>query len=188
MTARLIPFRSHERRLSFEDGRSAAKNVLATPIAERLDRSRKLRIDDPELLLHLCETLRDDLQSSPPVVRDEADFFYRFVQSTAQVGLYDERDYFLGQTALLAGIAARHLGKREEGFLWLDRAEAGFRHTMNPAPGLANVAYARLTLRFEMGRYQDVLSWRRLWRRVSRSSGCISKQSSAACWSLRRSR
>jgi tetratricopeptide (TPR) repeat protein len=28
---------------------------------------------------------------------------------------------------------------------------------MNPAPGLANVAYARLSLRFEMGRYKDVL-------------------------------
>jgi tetratricopeptide (TPR) repeat protein len=28
---------------------------------------------------------------------------------------------------------------------------------MNPAPGLANVAYARLALRFEMGRYQDVM-------------------------------
>jgi tetratricopeptide (TPR) repeat protein len=96
--------------------------------------------------------------SAPALVAAEtADIYQWIARPTCDLGLFDERDYFLGQTALLAGIAARHLGHREEGFLWLDRAEAGFRHTMNPAPGLANVAYARLTLRFEMGRYQDVL-------------------------------
>jgi len=91
------------------------------------------------------------------VAAETADIYQWIARPICDLGLFDERDYFLGQTALLAGIAARHLGNREEGFLWLDRAEAGFRHTMNPAPGLANVAYARLALRFEMGRYQDVL-------------------------------
>jgi tetratricopeptide (TPR) repeat protein len=94
---------------------------------------------------------------NPAVVEREASQIYTWISNPAcDVGLFDERDYFLGETALLAGGACRQLGKREEVLLWLDRAEAGFRHTMNPAPGLANVAYARLALRFEMGRYRDV--------------------------------
>jgi len=74
-----------------------------------------------------------------------------------RVGLFDERDYFVGETAVLAAAASRLLGHREEAFRWLDRAEAGFRHVVNAAPGMANVAYARLSLRFEMGRYEDVI-------------------------------
>jgi len=92
------------------------------------------------------------------MVLEQASDIYQWIsQSEFDLGLFDERDYFLGEFGLLAGIASRHLGRRDEACLWLDRAEAGFRHTMNPAPGLANVAYARLALRFEMGRYQDVL-------------------------------
>jgi tetratricopeptide (TPR) repeat protein len=73
------------------------------------------------------------------------------------LGLFDERDYFLGEFAFLVGCACRVLGKRDEAFRWLDRAEAGFRHTVNPEAGLANVAYTKLALRYEMGRYEDVL-------------------------------
>src|SRR5262249_32805390 len=55
------------------------------------------------------------------------------------------------------GGANRHLGKREETERWLDCADASFRHTINSAPGLANVAYYRLALRYDQHRYEDVL-------------------------------
>jgi tetratricopeptide (TPR) repeat protein len=109
-------------------------------------------------LLAICTQLRQKRDLAPACVeRDARDIYCWISRPKCDLGLFDERDYFLGETALLAGAACRQLGKREEAFLWLDRAEAGFRHTMNPAPGLSNVAYARLALRFEMGRYQDVL-------------------------------
>jgi tetratricopeptide (TPR) repeat protein len=128
------------------------------PPAERSDEDRQRFLGSPDIVLAICQVLGQQRDSAPALVAAEAADVYQWIaRPTCDLGLFDERDYFLGQTALLAGIASRHLGLREEGFLWLDRAEAGFRHTMNPAPGLANVAYARLALRFEMGRYKDVL-------------------------------
>jgi tetratricopeptide (TPR) repeat protein len=106
----------------------------------------------------ICSQLRQKRDLVPALVEREACDAYQWIaRSGCDLGLFDERDYFLGETALLAGTACRQLGRREEALLWLDRAEAGFRLTMNPAPGLSNVAYARLAIRFEMGRYQDVL-------------------------------
>jgi tetratricopeptide (TPR) repeat protein len=109
-------------------------------------------------MLALCSLMRKSRDLTPATVLEDASDIFRWVsRPNCEIGLFDERDYFIGETALIAGGVCRQLGRREEAFLWLDRAEAGFRHTMNPAPGLANVAYARVTLRFEMGRYQDVL-------------------------------
>jgi tetratricopeptide (TPR) repeat protein len=109
-------------------------------------------------LLAICALLRQQRDLAPAAVESAARDIYQWIsRPNCDLGLFDERDYFLGETALLAGAACRQLGRREEASLWLDRAEAGFRHTMNPAPGLSNVAYARLALRFETGRYQDVL-------------------------------
>ncbi len=75
----------------------------------------------------------------------------------AHLGYFDERDFFLGESALLAGSASRVLGDVAETELWLDRADASYRHTINPAPSLARVAYVRLSLRFDMGRHQALL-------------------------------
>jgi len=49
------------------------------------------------------------------------------------------------------------MGVREEAALWFDRADASFRHTVNPAPYLTNVAHARLALYYDMRRYDHVL-------------------------------
>lgn len=136
----------------------AAQSFLAVPAGERSKEHRERFLGSPETLLAICAYLGRHRDSAPAAVAgDASDVYHWIARGGCALWLFDERDYFLGETALLAGIATRHLGKREEAFLWLDRAEAGFRHTMNPAPGLASVAYARLALRFEMGRYQDVL-------------------------------
>jgi tetratricopeptide (TPR) repeat protein len=144
--------------LSAEAAERAARNFLSIPIGDRSDEDRDRSLGNSDIVMGICGLLGKWKDSAPSVVAAEAADAYRWIsQPDCNLGLFDERDYFLGQAALLAGIATRHLGRREEAFLWLDRAEAGFRHTLNPAPGLANVAYARLALRFEMGRYQDVL-------------------------------
>ena len=136
----------------------SAEEFLAIPVEERSEDDRDRYLGSPDVLLAICVILKRNRDLTPGAVMKEAAEIYRWIgRPDFDLGLFDERDYFLGEIALIAGGVCRQLGGREDAFLWLDRAEAGFRHTMNPAPGLANVAYARLALRFEMGRYQDVV-------------------------------
>ena len=158
--AKILPFPSQKASvwLSSKDAELAAREYLSVSIGERSGEDRQSSLGSPDILMAICSQLRLKRDLAPSIVASEAADIYRWIsRPKCDLGLFDERDYFLGETALLAGTACRQLGRREEAFLWLDRAEAGFRHTMNPAPGLSNVAYARLAIRFEMGRYQDVL-------------------------------
>ena len=144
--------------LSSEAGASAAEKVLATPIEDRFALAQTLQLEDPETLLSLCSLLRQRMDSSPAVVRDEAEFLYRFIESPRrEIGLFDEREYFLGETALLAGTACRQLSRREEAHIWFDRAEAGFRHTVNAAGDLSRLGYQRLAERLEERQIDVVL-------------------------------
>lgn len=153
-----FPTRSGIAWLSPKQAELSAVDFLAIPMEGRSDADRQRFLGSPDVLLAICLVLKRNRDLSPRVVLGQAVDIYRWIsRPNCDLGLFDERDYFLGETALIAGGVCRQLGGREDAFLWLDRAEAGFRHTMNPAPGLANVAYARLALRFEMGRYQDVM-------------------------------
>ncbi|MEP6470653.1 MAG: hypothetical protein ABJC28_01460 [Acidobacteriota bacterium] len=160
LNAKILPFPSQRESawLSPVDADFAACEFLAIPIDRRSDADREEYLGSPDVLLALCSKLRGRRDLAPAVVETEAIDAYRWIsRPECELGLFDERDYFLGEVSLLAAAASRQLGKREEAFRWLDRAEAGFRHTVNPAPGMANVAYIRLALRYEMGRYDDVL-------------------------------
>ena len=126
MTGRVIqfPFRS----LSTEEGRLAAERVLSTPIEERSRLALTLRIDEPETLLAICGRLRANLESAPQTSRDDAEYLYNFVEKPRRpIGLFDEREYFLGELALIAGTACRILARREDAWRWFDRSEAAFR-------------------------------------------------------------
>lgn len=148
MSGRILAFRG--RPLSSEAGLEAADRVLATPMDERVARARPLHLEDPETLLALCGTLRERMGTAPAAVLEEAEFLYHFIESPKrEIGLFDERDYFLGETAMLAGTACRCLSRREEAWVWFERAEAGFRHTMNAPGELSRLAYQRLAERFE---------------------------------------
>ena len=156
MTGTVLTF--PHRPLSSEAGVKAAERVLATPFDQRLAKARALHLEDPETLLALCGILRDRVTSSPSAIRDEADFLYRFIESPKRaVGLFDEREYFLGETALIAGAACRYLSEREEAWIWFERAEAGFRHTMNAVGELSRLAYQRLAERLEERQIDVVL-------------------------------
>jgi len=170
MSGRILPFRG--RPLSSEAGMAAAEKVLATPIDERVGKARALHLEDPETLLALCGVLREQMGTDPASVLTEADFLYRFIEAPKrEIGLFDERDYFLGETALLAGTACRCLSHREEAWIWFDRAEAGYRHTMNAPAEMSRLSYQRLAERLEERQLDLVLellpplveSFRKLW-------------------------
>ena len=159
-SAKILVFPSQAKSvwISPKEAELLGRGFLSMPRSERSDEDRERFLSSPDVLMSIASTLRGNRDLAPASVLQDANEIYQWIsRPNCDLGLFDERDYLLGEMALIAGGVCRQLGKREEAFLWLDRAEAGFRHTMNPAPGLANVAYARIALRFEMGRYQDVL-------------------------------
>lgn len=156
MTGRVLRFPNAA--LSSEEGRKAALEILAAPVDRRLQRFEPFQLEDPEALLAVCGVLQERMTGSPGAVRDEAEFFYRFLESPRRgIGLFDEREYFLGELALLAGTACRFLSQRQEAWLWFDRAESGFRHTVNAVGDLSRLGYQRLAERFEERQIDVVL-------------------------------
>jgi tetratricopeptide (TPR) repeat protein len=156
MAGRVLRFPHRE--FAPEEIESSAERVLSVPLGERAARAAELRLEQPDVLLAVCTRLRDRLDRSPATVREEAEFAYRFLLlPNRPIGLFDEREYFLGEFALVAGTACRQLSRRDEARLWFDRAEAGFRHTMNAVADLSRLAYQRLALRLEERELETVL-------------------------------
>ena len=155
MAGRLISFPS---RLSPDAGDISAKTILAIPAEDRVSRAIDLALDDPDVLLSLCGCVREFLDSAPATAHTEATFFYGYVKSPPRsIGLFDERDYFLGEFALIAGTACRQLSLRDEARLWFDRSEAAFRSSVNSVADLSRLSYQRLALRLEERQLDAVL-------------------------------
>lgn len=157
MTGRVLvfPWRRH---LSIDEGKEAAERVLATPIAERAARAKELLLEDPSTIVFLLGRFTALLESSPSTVRDEAEFLYWFIGKPKRtIGVFDEREYFLGECALLAAKACRLLSRRDEMRRWLDRSEAGFRLSARHVEDLSRLAYERLALYVEERRFEEVL-------------------------------
>jgi len=136
----------------------SADRILALPPAERIEGADAIKLEQPELLLSVCGRLHERLDTSPATVRDDAEHLYGFLRVPARpIGLFDEREYFLGELALIAGTACRHLSRREEARLWFDRAEGPFLHTVSATADLSRLAYQRLALRMEERQLDAVL-------------------------------
>ncbi len=154
MTGRLVQFR--QRRFSTQEGTRAAARVLSTPLGERLTKRAELRLEEPETLLALCERIRDLAETSPLRSREEAEFLFHFVSANDRpIGIFDEHNYFLGESAFLAGIACRMLAKREDAVRWFDRAESNFRLTINAVADWSRVGYHRMAMCLEERRFKD---------------------------------
>src|SRR5262245_29104175 len=152
-----FPVRQSAKAPSRAEALARAEKYLAIPTEKRTTESEIAHLEDADTLSSICAVLRDRLNVNPGEVFSEAKSLYEWLSVPRRtVGFFDESDYFRGESALLAGSAARLLGSREETERWLDRADACFRHTINPAPMLARVAYARLALKFDMRRYEEV--------------------------------
>lgn len=155
MNGRLLKFPG--RASSPEEGRLAAQHVLSLPIAEQRLRAGELQLDEPELLLSICAELRKRLEQDPTAANVEAAFLYSFLSEPKRVvGLFDEREYFLGELALLAGTASRALARRDEARRWFDRSEANFRLTVNVTADWSRVSYQRLAILLEERRFEEL--------------------------------
>ncbi|MEO8430052.1 MAG: hypothetical protein ABI592_00990 [Acidobacteriota bacterium] len=156
MTGRVLQFPLTPRSLS--EAAIEAARILALPPEERDGPAIEKAMEEPELLLAVCASLRCRLETGPAEVRDEAEFFYKWIDVPERtVGVFDEKEYFLGETALLAGSASRILFRRDEARRWFDRSETAFRHTVNAIADWARVAYQRLALRTEEREFEEVL-------------------------------
>jgi len=135
-----------------------AQHYLSTPEENRSQAFREESLSNCDVLLAICKLLRDSMEASPATSASEATHLYRWVANPLSVvGLFDEREYLLGETSLIAAKASRLLGRKREAENWLDRSEAAFRHTVNPSPSLAGIAFERLALRFASGQYEETL-------------------------------
>jgi tetratricopeptide (TPR) repeat protein len=138
------------------------EHVLATPIAERPEHVAELHLDDPEMLLSILGELRKMWDTSPVKVLEEATFLYNLLEGVevrypVDPILYDEREYFLGETARIAGAACRYLSRRDEARRWFDLSEAWFLAAENAAANIARLGYQRLALRVEDRDFEGVL-------------------------------
>jgi tetratricopeptide (TPR) repeat protein len=156
LTGRVIPFRSPP--AGAPEAEAQAARILSLDPETRGSLAVELHLDDAEILLVLCGLLRKQLEANPARTRADAEFFYEFVLGSEKpIGLFDEREYFLGEMALLAGSASRMLFRREEASRWFDRSESAFRHTVNAVADWARVSYQRLALRLEDREFEQVL-------------------------------
>ncbi|MGH9425060.1 MAG: hypothetical protein ACRD2L_01960, partial [Terriglobia bacterium] len=134
-TARVLRF--PERRvietLSTEEVLARANEYLSLG-AERRSAEGTAFLAYADVLVAVTRTLRDLRNSEPSMVKEHSVFAYRWLEEDeARGGLFDERDFFMGEFALLAATSSRLLGQREEAERWIDRADTAFRHTLNPA-------------------------------------------------------
>jgi len=172
MRGELVRFPALPESLSVTQARETVGRILAVPISERAGRAKELRLEHPEVLLALCESLTERIEASPASVAEEADFFYRFLETPLRkIGEFDERDYFLGELALLAGGANRILFRRDDARRWFDRAESNFVRVANPSVHFARLAYQRLGLAAEERRFEEVLELAPAWAQSARQLG-----------------
>ena len=157
--ARVLHFRSRPGTapLSRVDVERMVGDYLAVPISSRTVDLRRC-LGNVDIIFGLCAELRERCEVEPAKAAEEAsDLYDSLAGSSAGLGLFDERDYVLGDAALIAGTAFRHIGQRQDSERWLNRAENAFLHTVNPAPLLAKVSYARLTLWHDTHRFGEIL-------------------------------
>jgi tetratricopeptide (TPR) repeat protein len=136
---------------------SEMERILTTPMEQRLKVALSPALDDPQLLLAVCETLRRRNETSPADSRAKSEFFYSYVAKPERtIEHCDEQEHFLGELALTAGTACRVLFHRDEARQWFDRAEAHFTRRPNGLAHVARVGYQRLALAAEERRFEEV--------------------------------
>ena len=158
--AKVLPFRGRVTAVpcSREEAAARARTFLGSQVSNRSAQDVEQTYSDGDVLTSMCSQLWEQINTSPADVAEESPRIYKWLSAkTARDFFFDERDFFLGESALLSAGSFRLLGKREETERWLDRADASFRHTVAPAAHLARVSYIRLTLRYDMRRHEEVL-------------------------------
>lgn len=157
-SARILKFRSRDHGCLPRGEAIACASTFLGKVSEAIDQSAIAVVsNNPDVLIVLCQLMSERLDQDSTATFYAASQLYRAIAADPRpLGSFDERSYFLGETALLSGKAVRLLGRRTEVESWLNRADAHFRNTVNPAPLLSRVTFQRLALQFEMGQYAEV--------------------------------
>src|SRR5687768_1915852 len=103
LTARILrfPSRSEKAWLSPQEAEAEALSYLAISIEERTHADRERFLSNPDILTSLCAVLRRE--PTPAVMEREAREVYEWTaRPGVALGVFDERDYALGEFALLA--------------------------------------------------------------------------------------
>ncbi|MEO8191722.1 MAG: hypothetical protein ABI682_15420 [Acidobacteriota bacterium] len=159
MTGELIPFPTPLSSSSPEEARVCAEAFLESDFANAAVGSPN-GFNQPETLLALCQLIENRMDGSPGKMARAAVVAYDLLRSRTgsdNAFLFDEREYYLGELALLAGTALRVVFKVDEARVWFDRAQAWFLSTANLGGDIARVSYQRLALSLEQRQLQDVL-------------------------------
>src|SRR5689334_16901535 len=114
MIGELVPFPVGGGGISTELGRASAERLLDLSADERVSSVEELHAAQPETLLSLCQLIEERISASPAKAFEDARWAYTFLDDnpSAHAFLFDEREYYLGELALLTGIAARLMGQR----------------------------------------------------------------------------
>lgn len=160
MAGELVPFPTSAGSFSSDEAREAAIRVLRLSASERETQAEELQLDFPETILELCQLLDRQIDTNPSKTRSDSEWIYRYLDSNRAIGrfLFDEREYYLGELALVAGTACRLLGERSEASDWFERAGTWFLLTINATADVARVGCQRLMLRIEERAFTEVLA------------------------------
>src|SRR6476619_2086593 len=122
-----FPARPNPRRVSLSPAEvlQQAQAYLSTSQAMRSKSLCDESLSNCDVLLAICKILRETLEVTPALVVSEASALYAWAtKPSCAIGLFDEREYIQGESALIAAKGSRHLGKRDDAGRWLDRSEA----------------------------------------------------------------
>ncbi len=157
--ARIIKFPARAPSPAHAKDARAVAEAFFTLAMDRRSTADWASLSDGDVASAFLDLLGASANSDPVRVSVEAESAYaRISASDFRMGLFDERDYFLGELALLGGNTARVTGHFERADGWFDLADASFRQTIDPYPPSIRVAHARLLVRYELRRFSDVLA------------------------------
>jgi tetratricopeptide (TPR) repeat protein len=135
-----------------------AEQLLSTPFALRRSRFRDFELRNSELLVAVAQRLHQRAEWEPQQIRTEAESFFRLLEShDLEANGSADKDFLLGEFALLVGSCSRLLGRWEDAQRWLSMAETFFCRCGGAASLSVRVAYQRLALAAEQRRLGVVL-------------------------------
>src|SRR5215471_497968 len=122
---RVLPFRGRSVADPFsqEEVATVVDEFFATEGVESLSR----QLSNPDVFFSVVSRLWATINSAPARVREKAASLHHWLTGSAPTfGVFDERDFGLGEAALLAGTACRVTGQFETAETWLDFAENSY--------------------------------------------------------------
>jgi tetratricopeptide (TPR) repeat protein len=151
--------------------RERADSLLDIPRSSRRTRLPETHLRDPELLIALLQQLTRRLETAPKEALADAESFYETLGRQSPTDSSDDREYFLGEFALLAATACRVLFRRDDAHRWLARAEASCIATVGAETQACRFAFQKIALRIEERQHDEVLELAPKWAQTAKNLG-----------------